>query len=73
MQHQLISAKESLHKLWWWLRQITGDAAYENYLEHCRATAQGSESQSDTAPAMTRAQFYTDSIRRKYSGISRCC
>ena len=55
-------------KLWWWLRQITGDAAYENYLAHRRVAPQ-----ETGTTAMNRDEFYTDSLRRKYSGISRCC
>ena len=55
-------------KLWWWFRQITGDAAYENYLAHRRASPQ-----ERGKPAMTRDQFYADSLRRKYSTINRCC
>jgi uncharacterized short protein YbdD (DUF466 family) len=57
-----------LWKFWWWLRQITGDAAYENYLAHRRIA-----SQDHSTPAMTREQFYADSLRRKYSTINRCC
>jgi uncharacterized short protein YbdD (DUF466 family) len=55
-------------KLWWWLRQITGDAAYENYLAHRRVAPQ-----ETGTTAMNRDEFYADSLRRKYSGISRCC
>ncbi|MFZ0036961.1 MAG: YbdD/YjiX family protein [Candidatus Acidiferrales bacterium] len=57
-----------LKKLWWWLRQISGDAAYENYLAHRCVSPQ----ERDTA-AMTRDEFYADSLRRKYSTINRCC
>jgi len=55
-------------KLWWWFRQITGDAAYENYLAHRRIAPQ-----EHSTAAMTRDQFYADSLRRKYSTINRCC
>ena len=56
--------------LWSWLRQVTGDAAYENYL---RAI------QRDAAPAaaanapFSSQEFYLDALRRRYSTISRCC
>jgi uncharacterized short protein YbdD (DUF466 family) len=62
------SRTNPLKTLWWWLRQITGDAAYENYLAHRRVAPQ----ETGTS-AMTRDEFYADSLRRKYSGISRCC
>ena len=48
---------------WWWLRQVTGDAAYDNYLRHHLLHS----------PTLTRTQFYRDSLRREYSTINRCC
>ena len=54
----------NLKFLWWWLRQVTGDAAYENYLRSCRRAA---------SPIMSREEFFLDSLRRRYSTISRCC
>jgi uncharacterized short protein YbdD (DUF466 family) len=62
-------AKIGLTQAWWWLRQITGDAAYENYLAHSRATTRPELA----APKMSRAEFYADSLRRRYSTINRCC
>lgn len=52
---------------WWYLRQITGDAAYENYLgrEQCRRRRGGH--------ILSREEFYLDLLRRRYTGISRCC
>ena len=50
--------------LFWWLRQVLGDAAYENYLRSCRGAAM---------PVMSREEFFLDSLRRRYSTISRCC
>jgi uncharacterized short protein YbdD (DUF466 family) len=49
------------------LRAILGVPDYERYIEHCRARHPGS------AP-MTRDQFATDLLERKYSRPgSRCC
>lgn len=57
--------------MWSWLRAVTGDSAYETYLRHCSA---GNANSSAAAQAkMTRAEFYSDSLRRKYSTINRCC
>jgi len=53
-----------MRRLWSWLRQASGDAAYENYLRHAAATGR---------PPLTRRQFYLDSVRRQYSTPSRCC
>ncbi|HXO45179.1 MAG TPA: YbdD/YjiX family protein [Candidatus Cybelea sp.] len=52
---------------WVWLRQVSGDAAYENYL---RAAARHPDSGS---PPLSRAEFYLDSLHRRYSTVSRCC
>ena len=60
---------------WWWLRQVMGDAAYENYLRSLRRK-QSSVCKSHACvppPPMSREQFYLDALRRRYSGISRCC
>jgi uncharacterized short protein YbdD (DUF466 family) len=51
---------------WVWLRQVSGDAAYENYL---RSAA----SHPDSGSPLSRAEFYLDSLRRRYSTVSRCC
>ncbi|HEY4710142.1 MAG TPA: YbdD/YjiX family protein [Candidatus Acidoferrales bacterium] len=51
---------------WVWLRQVSGDAAYDNYL---RSTAR----QADSGPPLSRAEFYLDLLRRRYSSVSRCC
>jgi len=61
--------RAALRNAWWMVRQITGDAAYENYLAASRPArdAQGREGK------MTAEEFYADSIRRRYSRVSRCC
>lgn len=56
-----------LVRAWWYLRQITGDAAYENYLR--RAPFNGHAS----CPTLSREEFYLDALRRRYTGVSRCC
>ncbi|HVO48295.1 MAG TPA: YbdD/YjiX family protein [Steroidobacteraceae bacterium] len=52
--------------VWDWLRAATGDDAYERYAEH-HGTCHAGES------LLTRAQFYEERQRRKWSGVSRCC
>jgi len=54
--------RSAMRRLWSWLRQVSGDAAYETYLRHAAAGA-----------PLTRAQFYLDAVRRQYSTPSRCC
>jgi hypothetical protein len=59
------------HRFLWWVRQVTGDAAYENYLRCVRGDV------VSAAPAerklLSPEEFYLDSIRRRYSTPSRCC
>jgi uncharacterized short protein YbdD (DUF466 family) len=60
-----------LGRLWWWLRQFSGDAAYENYLA---SLARRDESACcGHERAVSREEFYLESLRRRYSGVSRCC
>jgi uncharacterized short protein YbdD (DUF466 family) len=58
--------RRRLGKLCWWLQQVSGDAAYENYLRH--ASASGTRSK-----ILSRQEYYLDALRRRYSGVSRCC
>ena len=53
----------------WWVRQVSGDAAYENYL---RAAGSGSGGAHERR-LMTREEFYLDLLRRRYASVSRCC
>lgn len=61
-----------LLRAWRWVRQVTGDAAYENYLRGIHHRGMGTESDSG-AGLMSRSEFYLDSLRRRYSTPSRCC
>jgi uncharacterized short protein YbdD (DUF466 family) len=53
----------------WWLRQVLGDSAYENYL---RSTARPASEPGGSQP-LSAEEFYLDALRRRYSGVSRCC
>ena len=55
----------NLKSIWMWVRQLSGDAAYENYLRSC-AVRGGPH-------ILSREEFYLDALRRKYTGVSRCC
>lgn len=55
----------TLGKLWQGLREWSGDAAYEKYLQ--RAARSGS------TPLLTPEQFYVQQLTRKYSRPNRCC
>ena len=70
MQRKLATANSILGRVvgraWWYLRQITGDAAYENYLHRAPHRNAGCR-------PLTREEFYLDTVRRRYTGVSRCC
>lgn len=59
MNGRLVAA---LRGLWLFVRQWSGDSAYEAYLARTRE-----------APPLGRQAFYLDSLERRYRGPSRCC
>ena len=52
--------------LWRYLRQVTGDDAYERYVAHQRLAHAGE-------PPLTRQQFFKKRQEEKWSKVSRCC
>jgi uncharacterized short protein YbdD (DUF466 family) len=70
---------------WVWIRQVSGDAAYENYLRSARRIANVARvdartmqagcrsTHSASAQPLSRSEFYLDALRRRYSTVSRCC
>ena len=73
--------------IWRWIRQVSGDAAYENYLRSTQRVAQADVARADartvqsgccsthatSVQPLTRSEFYLDALRRRYSTVSRCC
>jgi len=51
------------------MRQVFGDAAYENYIRSRRKQ----QPQAGEAALLSQDEFYLDMLRRRYSGVSRCC
>jgi len=70
-----LKAATVLRLAWSWLRQVSGDAAYENYLRCARhhVPAGGLTGCSGSLRPLSRAEFYLDSLHRRYSTVSRCC
>ena len=66
-----VQTRSVFSHLWWFLRQISGDAAYDNYLQAVRR--QDSSGHKDEREPLSTREFYADSLRRRYSKISRCC
>jgi uncharacterized short protein YbdD (DUF466 family) len=58
----------SIRRFWRALRTVTGDDAYERYLSHwlaCHAHEGGEP--------LSRKAFYEAEVRRRWSGVKRCC
>lgn len=58
--------KPALKQLWGYLRQVTGDDAYERYLEH------HGKAHPDALP-MSRRDYFKHLQDEKWNKISRCC
>lgn len=54
----------ALRAAWGYLRDVSGDSAYETHLRRARLAG---------APPLSREQFYLDALQRRYSTTSRCC
>jgi uncharacterized short protein YbdD (DUF466 family) len=50
------------------IRQLSGDDAYERYLSHWQThhATEGGQPQ-------TRAEFFKAELERKWNGVKRCC
>ena len=55
-----------LKRAWRYLREVTGDDAYERHLAH------HTQSHPDQQP-LTREQYFRQRQDEKWSKISRCC
>ncbi len=52
---------DALRAVWRFVRDWSGDSAYETYLART------------PGPHQSRQSFYLDSLDRRYRGPSRCC
>jgi len=64
-----------LRSYWWWQRQVSGDAAYENYVRQATRRSSGHTGCGrDNAEKIASAeQFYLERLRREHSRVNRCC
>lgn len=51
---------------WRYLREVSGDDAYERYLAHCAAHHAGEK-------PMSPKDYFAERQRQKWSGVTRCC
>jgi uncharacterized short protein YbdD (DUF466 family) len=57
-----------LSALWRGLRQLSGDDAYERYLQHYQA-----HHAQDAEPPLSREEFFKQWQDKKWHGVKRCC
>jgi uncharacterized short protein YbdD (DUF466 family) len=55
-------------RVWTWLRAVSGDDAYDRYLEHWRT-----HHQEDGGKPMSRRAFHRARESERWNGINRCC
>lgn len=55
---------------WQRIRQLSGDDAYERYLQHYHVQHAG---QPDAPALLSRAEFFKQWQDEKWQGIKRCC
>jgi uncharacterized short protein YbdD (DUF466 family) len=55
-----------IKRAWGYLRQVTGDDAYERYVAHHAQAHAGQQ-------PLTREQFFRQRQDEKWSKVSRCC
>lgn len=59
---------DALRGVWRAIRTMSGDDAYERYLQHWRLQ----HGETANAP-LDRAAFFKEEQRRKWEGVRRCC
>ncbi|MBI2994599.1 MAG: YbdD/YjiX family protein [Gammaproteobacteria bacterium] len=62
----LASVQECASRAWSFLRQLTGDDAYEAYLEHLRHDHAG-------ATPLPRGDYFRQRLDQRWRGVTRCC
>lgn len=65
---------EKLKAFWRYVRHLTGDDAYEQYLKHfSESHADQEESAEGSLIPLTREAFFKEWQDKKWKGIKRCC
>jgi len=62
--------KHWIKRVWCALRHVSGDNAYELYLQHHAAFHAQTV---DAPPALPRKEFYRLYQDNKWNGVKRCC
>src|SRR3981189_3736648 len=64
-----------LKSYWWWQRQVSGDAAYENYvrLATSRSSGHAGCGHDNSEKIASGEECYFVRLRLDHSSLSRCC
>lgn len=61
-----------IKQLWSSFRQLTGDDAYERYLQHY-AEHQEINAEGKIEPPLSKEAFFKEWQDKKWTGVKRCC
>jgi uncharacterized short protein YbdD (DUF466 family) len=64
--------RNKIKRVWQTVRQLSGDDAYERYLQNY-AKAHHVESGCACHPPLSKAAFFKQWQDKKWNGIRRCC
>lgn len=64
---------EKLKAFWRYVRRLTGDDAYEQYLKHFAQHHAAQNESVDDATPLSREAFFKEWQDKKWKGIKRCC
>ena len=64
--------KKLLSPLWRSMRQLSGDDAYERYLQHYAEHYQN-VLEVEVEPPLSKEAFFKDWQDKKWTGVKRCC
>jgi uncharacterized short protein YbdD (DUF466 family) len=62
-----------LKTFWKAVRRLSGDDAYERYLEHYARCHTDNGGHDEGEGPLSRAEFFKQWQNRKWDGIKRCC
>ena len=65
MRHAWEELWRGVRRVWQGLREWSGDAAYEKYVQCSTRTGGGKP--------LTPAEFYVEQLKRRYARPNRCC
>ncbi|MFL9711135.1 CstA-like transporter-associated (seleno)protein [Methylobacillus sp. Pita1] len=64
------ACQQAVDRAWRFLRQVSGDDAYERYLS---LYAANQERHGHQGPPLTREEFFKAWQQQKWDGVKRCC